>query len=75
MEPLLPSTASAGPRHENDGLGVIIHVKSRHYVGLYFDIHMPRSMNGWQKKWFYLRNDVDVPLPVFIGNHPIPQLY
>jgi hypothetical protein len=33
---------------------------------------MPRSMKGWQKKWFYLRNDASTPLPVFTGSHPIP---
>jgi hypothetical protein len=35
--------------------GTIIHVKSRHGFDPYFDIPMPRSMKGWQKKWFYLR--------------------
>jgi hypothetical protein len=34
---------------------------------------MPKSMKGWQKQWFYLRNDIDGPLPTFTGNHPIPQ--
>jgi hypothetical protein len=29
---------------------------------------------GWWKEWFFLRNDVDVPLPVFTGNQPVPQL-
>jgi hypothetical protein len=27
--------------------GAIIHVKSGHGVGPYFNIHMPRSMKGW----------------------------
>jgi hypothetical protein len=34
---------------------------------------MPKSMKGWWKKWFYLRNDTDVPFLVFTGNCPIPQ--
>jgi hypothetical protein len=33
---------------------------------------MPTSMNGWRKKWFYLRDDDSMPLPTFIGSHPIP---
>jgi hypothetical protein len=28
---------------------------------------------GWQKEWFFLRNDADAPLPMFMGNRPIPQ--
>jgi hypothetical protein len=28
---------------------------------------------GWQKEWFFLRNDVDAPLPVFTVNRPTPQ--
>jgi hypothetical protein len=28
---------------------------------------------GWQKVWFFLRNDADAPLPMFTGNHPVPQ--
>jgi hypothetical protein len=30
-------------------------------------------MKGWQKKWFYLWNDIDVPLPTFTGNRPVLQ--
>jgi hypothetical protein len=29
-------------------------------------------MKGWQKKWFYLRNDAFTLLPVFTGGHPVP---
>jgi hypothetical protein len=52
--------------------GVAIHVRSGHGVDPYFDILTPRSMKGWQKKWFYLRNNTDVLLPTFTDNHPIP---
>jgi hypothetical protein len=52
--------------------GAVIHVKSRHGVDPYFDIPMPRSIKGWQKKWFYLRNDASAPLPTFTGSRPIP---
>jgi hypothetical protein len=52
--------------------GAIIHVKSRNGVGPYFNLPMPRSMKGWQKKWFYLRNNVSALLPTFTSNCPIP---
>jgi hypothetical protein len=52
--------------------GTIIHVKFRHGIHPYFDIHMPRSMKGWRKKWFYLRNDASAPLLTFTDDHPIP---
>jgi hypothetical protein len=53
--------------------GVVIHVKFGHGVDPYFDITVPTSMKGWRKQWFYLRNDVDTPLPMFTGNRPIPH--
>jgi hypothetical protein len=28
---------------------------------------------GWQNEWFFLRNDADVPLPMFMGNHLVLQ--
>jgi hypothetical protein len=52
--------------------GAVIHVKVRHGVDPYLKIPMPRSMKGWQKKWFYLRNEASAPLPVFIGSRPFP---
>jgi hypothetical protein len=33
---------------------------------------MPRSMKGWLKKWFYLKNDESVLLPALTGGCPIP---
>jgi hypothetical protein len=42
--------------------GAVIHVKSRQGVDPYLEIHMCRSMKGWQKKWFYLRNDASALL-------------
>jgi hypothetical protein len=53
-------------------LGTVIHVKVGHRVDPYLEIPMPRSMKGWWKKWFYLRNDGSAPLPVFTGGCPIP---
>jgi hypothetical protein len=34
----------------------------------------PTLQLGGGKNVFFLRNDVDEPLPMFSGNHPIPQL-
>jgi hypothetical protein len=53
---------------------MVIHVKFGHGVDPYFDIPMPKSMKGWQKKWFYLRNDASSPLPMFTGSRPVPLL-
>jgi hypothetical protein len=52
--------------------GVIIHVKAGHRVDPYLEIPMPRSMKGWRKKWFYLRNDAFAPPPAFTNGHPVP---
>jgi hypothetical protein len=52
--------------------GAVIHVKSQHGVDPYFDIPMPRSMKGWQKKWYYLKIDTSALLLVFIGSRHIP---
>jgi hypothetical protein len=27
----------------------------------------------WRKVWFFLRNDADASLPVFMGSRPMPQ--
>jgi hypothetical protein len=42
-------------------------------IDLYFCLPMSDPPTGWRKVWFFLRNDVDMPLPVFTGNCPIPQ--
>jgi hypothetical protein len=51
---------------------VDIFVRSGHGVDPYF--HLPTSgpLDRWQKVWFFLRNDSDVPLPMFMGSRPIP---
>jgi hypothetical protein len=53
--------------------GVDIYVKSGHGVNPYFHLPMSRSTDGWWRGWLFLRNDADVPLPVFMGSHPVPQ--
>jgi hypothetical protein len=52
--------------------GTVIRVKAGHGVDPYLEIPMPRSMKGWQKKWFYLKNDASAPLPMFTSGHPVP---
>jgi hypothetical protein len=51
---------------------VVIHVKVGHGVDPYLEFPTPRSMKGWQKKWFYLRNDASTLLPAFTVGRPIP---
>jgi hypothetical protein len=51
---------------------VAIHVKLGHGVDPYLEIPMPRSMKGWRKRWFFLKNNDSAPLPMFSGGHPIP---
>jgi hypothetical protein len=52
--------------------GMPIHVESGHGVEPYPKIPMPRSMKGWRKKWFYLRNYASAVLPMFTGSRPVP---
>jgi hypothetical protein len=73
VELFLLFLASTGPRSRANNIrGVIVHVKFEHSIDPYFDIPMPKLMKGWWKKWFYLRNDDFVLLPVFTDNRPIP---
>jgi hypothetical protein len=52
--------------------GAVFHVKSGHGVEPYLEIPMPRSMKGWRKKWFYLKNDDSAPLHLASSGHPVP---
>jgi hypothetical protein len=52
--------------------GAAIHVKSGHEADPYLGIPMPRSMKGWRKKWFYMKNDDSTPLLAFTGVRPVP---
>jgi hypothetical protein len=52
---------------------VDIFIRSGHRVHPYFNIPMPRPPDGWQKVWFFLRNDADVPLHMFMGSCPAPN--
>jgi hypothetical protein len=48
-------------------------VQSGPRVDPYFHLPMSNPLVGWQKIWFFLRNNTDAPLPTFMGNHPVPQ--
>jgi hypothetical protein len=52
---------------------VDIFIRSSHGADLYF--HHPTSdpPDGWWKVWFFLRNNTNTPLLMFVGSHPIPQ--
>jgi hypothetical protein len=51
--------------------GEVLHVKAGHGVEPYLEIAMPKSIKGWQKKWFYLKNDASASLPTVTGGHPV----
>jgi hypothetical protein len=46
---------------------------SRSGVNPYFHLLMSNPPVGWWKVWFFLRNDVDMPLPVVTGSCPVSQ--
>jgi hypothetical protein len=52
--------------------GAVIHVKSGHRVDPYLEIPMPRSMKGWQKRWFFLKNNDSARSPCFLVVAPFP---
>jgi hypothetical protein len=52
---------------------VDIYVKSRHGVDPNFDLPVSDSMDKSWKVWFFMRNDTDTPLPMFMDSHPIQQ--
>jgi hypothetical protein len=52
---------------------VDIFVRSSRAVNPYFHLPTFGPPDGWWKVWFFLRNDTDVPLPVFTGSCPVPQ--
>jgi hypothetical protein len=46
--------------------------RSRSRIDPYFRLLMSDPSVGWWKVWFFLRNDIDVPLPMVTGSRPIP---
>jgi hypothetical protein len=53
-------------------VGTTIHVKSGHGVDPYLAIPMLRSINGWQRRWFSLKNDDSALLLAFFGGCLVP---
>jgi hypothetical protein len=52
---------------------VDILVRSGLGVDPYFHLPMFDPPVMWQNIWFFLRNDVDAPLPTFTGSCPVPR--
>jgi hypothetical protein len=52
---------------------VDIFVRFGPQVDPYFLILMPNPSFGWRRAWFLLRNNADVPLPMFTGSNPAPH--
>jgi hypothetical protein len=52
---------------------VDIFVRSGPGVDPYFCFSMSNPPIGWKKVWFFLRNDADTSLPLFMGSRPVPQ--
>jgi hypothetical protein len=52
---------------------VDLFVISGHGANPYFHLPMSNPLDGQRKVWFFLRNNADMLLPVFMGRHPISQ--
>jgi hypothetical protein len=52
---------------------VDILVQSGRGVDPYFHHLVSGPPDGWRKIWFFLRNNTDALLPMFMGNRSIPQ--
>jgi hypothetical protein len=52
---------------------VDIFIRSKPGVDPYFRLLMSDPLVGWQEVWFFLRNDANASLPMFMGRHPIPH--
>jgi hypothetical protein len=53
--------------------GMYIFVRSGHGVDPYFHLPSSSPLDGWQKVWFFLRNDFDVLLTVFTSSCSSPN--
>jgi hypothetical protein len=71
MELLLPCPAMAGLRRGSGSVTIFVRSGSRVNPSFCFLMSVPPV--GWWKVWFFLKNDADVPLPIFMGSRPIPQ--
>jgi len=45
-----------------------IHLR-HHRAGAYSLMRLSTSNKGWHSQWFYVKNDVAAPLPVFTGSY------
>jgi hypothetical protein len=49
---------------------VDISIRCRQGIDPYSCLSMSNPPVGWQREWFFLRNDTDTPLHAFTGNRP-----
>jgi hypothetical protein len=54
---------------------VDIFLRSGYGVDPYFQLLTYGPPGGWLKVWFFLRNNTDASLPIFMGSHPVPRPY
>jgi hypothetical protein len=52
---------------------VDISVHSELGADSYFSIPQFDPLVGWQKAWFLLKNETNVPFPMFTGGRPVPH--
>jgi hypothetical protein len=47
-----------------------IYVYTGQGVDPYFHLSVSNTSGGWQKEWFFLKNNTDASLPVVMGKRP-----
>jgi hypothetical protein len=47
-----------------------IYVCTGQGVNPYFHLSVSNTSGGWQKEWFFLKNNTDASLPVVMGKRP-----
>jgi hypothetical protein len=50
-----------------------IYVHTRPGIDPYFCLSVSNPLVGWQKEWFFLRNNAVAPLPAVMGRRPVVQ--
>jgi hypothetical protein len=52
---------------------VDIFIRSGHVIDPYFHLPTSSPLDGWRNIWFFLRNNSNVPLPMFSSRNHVPQ--
>jgi hypothetical protein len=42
-------------------------------VDPYFQLSVCNPLAGWRRQWFFLKNDIDAPLPAVMGRRLVAQ--